>query len=284
MTGPLVLGCALVAALVMYRYIERRLRAGRRRAEESLRDFEARYQDLCDRAPDMMASVDAGTTRIVQCNQTLADALACSKGWMIGRRVFDLYDPGSVEDARRAFRALLDTGEVHNAEQALRRDDGARIDVSLNASAVRDADGRVVRARLVWHDITHHKAAERRLRESLVRQKDLLRRERTLRRELNHRVRNNLASILGLVGVYERAGKDACALSDAVRGKVRAMAEVHDMISGAHGLLVDLAALAERLAAFAVPPPGDAGEEGGRRVRFSGPAARSRPPRRPPSP
>ncbi len=187
--------------------------------------------------------------------------------------MFDLHDPGSVERARRAFRAFLETGEVHNAALVLRRDDGTRIDVSLNASAVRDEEGRIVRARLVWHDITHLKLAERRLRESLVRQKDLLQRERTLRRELNHRVRNNLASILGLVRVYERAGKDARTFSEAVRGKVRAMSEVHDMISGAHGLLVDLATLTDRLAAFAAPPQEDGAEERGRRVCFSGPAA-----------
>jgi hypothetical protein len=60
--------------------------------------------------------------------------------------------------AREQFQA---TGEVRDAQLALQRKDGSKLDVSLNVSALRDADGRIVRARMVWRDITARKQADR---------------------------------------------------------------------------------------------------------------------------
>lgn len=58
-----------------------------------------------------------------------------------------------------------------------------------------------------------------------------LRREVTLRRELDHRVRNNLAGLIGLVGLYEESGRTAAQLADAIRGKIGALREVYRLIN-----------------------------------------------------
>jgi PAS domain S-box-containing protein len=150
-----VTGLVLVAAL-----------AESTRAERALRESEAGYLDLFDNAPDMMASVEAATGRIVQCNQTLARALGFAKNEIVGRLVFELYRRDSVVQAREVFRAFLDVGEVHDAELQLQRHDGSPIDVSLNVSAIRDAQGRIVRNRSVWRDITERKRADEAIRDS----------------------------------------------------------------------------------------------------------------------
>ncbi len=136
----------------------------RKQAEEALRASEERYQDLYDNAPDMCASVDAATARVLECNQTLATALGYAKEEIVGRPVFDLYHPDSLEEAERAFRSFVEKGEVHDAELMARRRDGSALHVSLNVSAVRDEHGHVVCSRSVWRDITERKQAEDALR------------------------------------------------------------------------------------------------------------------------
>ncbi len=95
--------------------------------------------------------------------------------------------------------------------------------------------------------------AQRALQESLEEQKQALIRERELGKELDHRVRNNVAGLLGLVSLYERSGKGGVEVAKALRGKLRAMHEVHNIIARTHGRSVGLDALVKRLAAELTP-------------------------------
>ncbi len=134
-----------------------------KQAEEKLRQSEEKYHDLYDNAPDMFVSVDAKTSNIMDCNQTLVDALGYSKEEVLGRPIFDMYQSDSNEDAKKAFKSFVETGEVRDFELQLERKDGNKIDVSLNASAVCDEDGNVLYSRSVWRDITEHKKVEEKL-------------------------------------------------------------------------------------------------------------------------
>ena len=131
----------------------------RKRAEEALRESRARYQDLYDNAPDMFVSVEAATGKIVNCNRTLATKLGYTKDEIMGRPIFDMYHPDSLEGAREVFKSFVDTGEVRDAELQLMRKDGGKIDVLLNVSAVRDGEGNVLYSRSSWRDITDRKRA-----------------------------------------------------------------------------------------------------------------------------
>ena len=91
----------------------------RERAEQALRDSEAKYQDLYENAPDMCVSVDAESARILQCNQTLTTVLGYRKEDIIGRPIFDMYHPDCMEDVRRVFRSFVETGVVNNTELQL---------------------------------------------------------------------------------------------------------------------------------------------------------------------
>lgn len=129
-------------------------------AGEALRLSRAKYQDLFDNAPDMYASVDAETTKIIECNRTLTTTLGYTKEELIGRSVFDIYHPDCLSDAREHFLVFVETGYVHDEERQLRRKDGSKVYVSLNVSSVRDEHGRVLYSRSVWRDITEKKMAE----------------------------------------------------------------------------------------------------------------------------
>lgn len=119
-----------------------------------------------------------------------------------------------------------------------------------------DQSGRVVEYQGVGADITESKVAELSARQANERLAALLTREAELRRELNHRVRNNLASLLGLVTLYTRSTVTVPELAEAIRGKVAALREVHELISASSGG-ADLASLVSRLAGtFAKFAPG----------------------------
>ena len=139
---------------------------GQKRAEKAVRAEKAQYLDLYENAPDMFASIDGTTRIVVDCNQTLATALGYTKQEIVGRDASELYHPESRDAARMAFQLFQRTGTVTGMELLLLRKDGSKLDVSLTASAVRDAEGRVIRSRSAWHDITAMKIAERTLQDS----------------------------------------------------------------------------------------------------------------------
>ncbi|AFM24531.1 PAS domain S-box protein [Desulfomonile tiedjei] len=135
-------------------------------AESTLLESERRYRDLYENAPDMYVSVDATTSRVVGCNQTLSRMTGYSKEAIIGRPVLEIYHPDSREDACKAFQVFLAAGNVHNIELQLLRADGSTINVILNASAVCDENGAILISRSSLRDITDLKRAEEIILES----------------------------------------------------------------------------------------------------------------------
>jgi PAS domain S-box-containing protein len=132
----------------------------RKQAEDALRASEAKYADLYDDAPDMFVSLDMRAGEVVDCNKALVVALGYTKNEIVGRPMVDFYHQDSMDDARRAFKAFSETGEVRNAALQLRRRDGSKIDVILNVSAVRDGEGKIVASRSVLRDITDIRRAQ----------------------------------------------------------------------------------------------------------------------------
>jgi len=125
-----------------------------------------KLQDLYDNAPDMYCSVDARTTQVAQCNNTLADKLGLSKDEIIGRPIFDFYHPDSRDTARSTFQKFIETGQENHSDMQVITSDGDRVDVDLRVSAVRNEAGEIVQSRSVWRDITRRKQAERARHES----------------------------------------------------------------------------------------------------------------------
>jgi len=167
------------------------LEEARERVDEQTREFTAahtKYRDLFDNAPDMLAIVDARDATLIESNRALTSKLGYARSDLVGRSVFDLYDPSCVDAAKRVFRAFVETEHVTNAELQMRSRDGSVLDVVLNASFVRDEKGRLLYRRSAWHDITARKQAER---EAVRRNEEL----ETLLHVLSHDLREPLRAI-----------------------------------------------------------------------------------------
>ena len=137
-----------------------------RKTQDVLHRKEEKYQDLYNNAPDMFASVEAATGKIIQCNETLAKALGYTKEEIISRHITYVYHPDCEKDRKRVFQSFVQTGEVRNVQLQLKRKHGSKIDVSLSVSAVHDSKGKVLYSRSIWRDISEQKKSEESLRKS----------------------------------------------------------------------------------------------------------------------
>ena len=129
-------------------------------------ELEARYHDLYENAPDMYLSVDSATGRVIQCNQTFLNATGYAGDEIVGRPVFELYQPESRPVARAALKRFVATGSLQNLELILKRKDGSALPISLNSTAVRDKQGRILHSRSILRDIGDRKRIEAELRHS----------------------------------------------------------------------------------------------------------------------
>jgi PAS domain S-box-containing protein len=164
-----------------------------RQAEEKLRKSKEKYRDLYDNAPDMNVFVDAKTATILDCNQTLVDALGYTKEEIIGRLIFDMYTPESAKYAKAdVYPMFVKNGKIEGEELQLQRKDSSKIDVSLNVSALNDEQGHILYGRSVWRDITRRKRLEKQLRHQ-----QKMESIRTLAGGIAHDFNNILAIILG---------------------------------------------------------------------------------------
>lgn len=139
----------------------------RKRAEENLRDSEARLWDLYDNAPNAYFSV--GTDGLIRkCNKGAEELLGYPREVLEGKRVLDLYmdSPEGKEKAAKVLQKFISGEQVTSEELQMQKADGSPIWISLSVNALRDADGKVVESRSAVVDITERKNIEEAQRQS----------------------------------------------------------------------------------------------------------------------
>ncbi len=132
---------------------------------EALQTSEARYLDLYENSPDMYQMFDRNGT-IVDCNTTESRLLGFSKEEIIGRNMVDLLTVNSIETWNAVLPGIFDKGGVSNVILQMSNADGDVLELSLNATAIRDARGDVTTARGVLRDVTALKRLENQLFQS----------------------------------------------------------------------------------------------------------------------
>lgn len=137
--------------------------------------------------------------------------------------LWDLLYPEEIESINAKIAESARTLRPWRDEFRLRHPQKGEIWVEGHSMPVREPDGATL-----WHgyvqNITERKHAEATLRALLAEKEMLL-------REVQHRVKNNLAAIISLLELQQGTSADSTALSlaDAVQ-RLRAMALVHDLL------------------------------------------------------
>ena len=161
------------------------------------------------------------------------DAAARIFGWsaeeMIGQPITRII-PSELLFEEADILARLRRGErVAHFDTERVGKDGRRIAVSLTVSPIRDAGGRVVGASKIARNVSDRKHAEAT--------------QRQLLEELNHRVRNTLATIQAIAAQSLKRAASPEAFVRSFGGRVQALARVHDLLVAGEMAGADLAAI-----------------------------------------
>lgn len=137
----------------------------RKRAEESLRQSEAKFLDLYENAPCAYFSLGTDAT-IRLCNRHAVELLGYSREELIGKLIFELYadKPEGKEKAGKVFKRFLAGDPITDEELQMQRADGSIVWISLTVNGIRDSNGDLVESRSMVLDIADRKRSELELR------------------------------------------------------------------------------------------------------------------------
>src|SRR5262249_37099224 len=139
---------------------------------------------------------------------------------MIGQPILRLIPP-ELHDEETTILAKLRRGEYVQHYETIRvAKDGRRVDISLTVSPLRDESGRVVGASKIARDITDRKRAEKL--------------QRLLNDELNHRVKNTLATVVSIATQSLHHARSPREFVPSFTGRVHALARAHDILLQTH--------------------------------------------------
>jgi len=136
----------------------------RRRAE----DTRFRHAAIVESSDDAIIGTDVSGT-VTDWNKGAEWLFGYLAKEAIGRNVSFLAPPDRPDEVQRNLKKVVNGDVVKPYETARRRKDGNDLDVSLTASPIFDAEGRIVGASAIARDITERKRAEEAVRESGLR-------------------------------------------------------------------------------------------------------------------
>ncbi len=196
-----------------------------RRAQAEIEASRERYCDLYDMAPVGYLTINEKGL-ILEANITAATLLGVARSALAKQPLTHFILPEDQDVFYLHRKNLPTTGAAHACELRMMKKDGTTFSAHLaSASAQNPKDAPICRVTLT--DITKHKQAEDALRRSSERNALLL-------REVHHRVKNNLTSIIGLLNLQEDAwGNEHSSARSAIRsleGRVRSMALLHEQL------------------------------------------------------
>ncbi|HEX4079477.1 MAG TPA: PAS domain S-box protein [Rhizomicrobium sp.] len=167
----------------------------------------------------------------------------------VGQPITMLIPEHRIDEEPEFLRRIRSGEHIDHYETVRRRKDGTLVDISLTVSPMRDANGAIVAASKVARNITDWKKAEA--------QRNLM------VAELNHRVKNTLATVISIAR-QSFAGAEFGEARNAFDARIRGLAQTHSRLAQADWTSVSLNALfADEFAPYL--------RDGDRNVALSGP-------------
>ena len=170
-------------------------------------------------------------------NEATTAITGYSREHLLNSKLFTHTHPDDIDVDRDGFLKQVAGGlDFYSVEKRFVRPDGRIIWLSVRSSPVRGTDGRLLYLVRVLQDITERKAADRR--------------QKLLIDELNHRVKNTLATVQSLATQSARGAPTPEAFRESFEGRLIALSKAHDQLTAHHW---ESAGLRELLAASLAP-------------------------------
>ena len=224
-----------------------------KKAETALRESDQRLRATHERAFAGIAEVDL-QGRFLRANARFSEITGYSAGELLNCSFGSITHPEDVGSDNEQFRRPRLRPDRHVPDrETFPRKDGTTIWVAVSASIVRDDHGQPLYGIRIVQDITELKRAQ-------ARQKLLL-------DELNHRVKNMLATVQSVAMQTRRRATDLDGFTQAFEGRLMALNRAHELLTREIGTGV----LLRELLRETVAPYEDAA---GERFRLRGPEIR----------
>lgn len=213
-----IMDVAVISALLMAYAAARRALARVADLNRRLTLSEARFRDVVESAPDAMVIADR-SGRIVLANAETERLFGYARGELMGRPLEELmpmrFRPGHdacVRDfaPREGVKRMGSELELYGVTR-----DGHEFPIETNLSVLLDAGGALVSG--VIRDLTARKVSDER-RNLLI-------------GELNHRVKNTLASVQSIVRHTLKAAADPGEFGVSVNARLAALSQSHDVLT-----------------------------------------------------
>ncbi|HET7273485.1 MAG TPA: PAS domain S-box protein, partial [Rubrobacter sp.] len=135
----------------------------RKRAEEELRESEARYRAVIEQSMDGIYLLDAGSRRILETNPALRKMLGYSAAELRGMEIYDISAHSREDVDSNLERTMADRARFVGERRYLRKD-GSVVNVEVGVSVIHYGGGEMVCA--VVRDVGARKRVEEALRSS----------------------------------------------------------------------------------------------------------------------
>ena len=195
----------------------------RMHAEMALWEKEERYRTLLERIPlGIYRTTPAG--EIVDANMAFVNILGYpDRNELIKVNVADLY--ADSNDREAYIRALEEQGVLQGDELRLKRKDGSIIWVRDFCRAVRNSSGKLLFHEGSIENITERKEIDTALAKAVSEKEALL-------RDLQHRVKNSLAMISGLIRLEMRDTSDGQSRTvlENLSNRIKSTANLYDIL------------------------------------------------------
>jgi PAS domain S-box-containing protein len=190
------------------------------RGRSDLRLQEQRWNATYNHAAIGIAEVDADG-RFIRVNDSITTMTGWTREDLLGRRLFARTHPGDKDlDEELYLRQVAGEIDFYSVDRRFICKDGRTIWCVVRSSSVRDAQGKFLYCVRVVHDITERKLAEER--------------QKLLIDELNHRVKNTLATVQSLATQTAHGTDTPAAFREAFEGRLIALSHAHDQLTRRH--------------------------------------------------
>jgi PAS domain S-box-containing protein len=191
----------------------------RKRAEEELRESEARFRTIFEQANDFLITTSLDN-RVTSVNPAVVATLGYSEEEIVGRSIADFMDPDQFALSMEAFDKKMEEGGTTRLTITVRAKDGRPLVWEINSRLNTDEQGRPTGLNAIGRDMTEAKRAETHLR--------------LLVDELNHRVKNTLAIVQGIAQQSFKDDADPAVARRAFEGRLSALSEAHNLLTREH--------------------------------------------------
>lgn len=195
--------------------------------------------------------------RYLRVNERFCDLTGFTRAALLDMNFRQITHPEDlVAEGDRFARQMAGDIDGYTVEERYLHKTGHTLWVELSASRVVDGAGRVAYGIQVVHDVTARKRWEQQ--------------QRLLINELNHRVKNTLATVQSIVAQTTRSEGSAAEMRASIEGRLMALSQAHDVLTREHWESAELHDIVARATA-----PFRAAGEG--RFRIQGPSIRVSP-------